>query len=151
MSRAAYLTRRVVDGKMPPMDFDPEELRRVFSRQPVIAAYLFGSQVTGSTTALSDVDIAVLLRPDTPSRGLVQAELISDLMLVFGRSDVDVVLLHDASPLVKQRAISSGKLIYCVDDSARVRFEVATRRDYVETQHLRDVQDAAFLARYAPK
>ena len=130
------------------MHIDEAALARVFDRYPVIVAYLFGSQATGVSTPLSDVDIAVLLDADVPSPGVVQAHLISDLMLVFQRSDIDVVILDTAPPLLKERAISRGRLLYCRDDLARVRFEVATRREYYDTQPLRDAQDWALLARY---
>ena len=130
------------------MQLDLAALACVFDRYPVVAAYLFGSQASGMTTPLSDVDIAVVLEPDRASPGLVQANLISDLMLVFQRSDVDVVVLNTAPPLLKERAISRGRLLYCRDDLARVHFEVATRREYFDTQPLRDAQDRALLARY---
>lgn len=130
------------------MALDPASLRPLFGSYPVIAAYLFGSQASGATTPLSDIDIAVLLEPDTPSPGRLQAELISDLMLVLRRSDIDVVVLNTAPPLLKARAIS-GRLLYCRDELARVRFEVAARRGYFDTKPLRDAQDRALLDRYS--
>jgi len=133
------------------MLMDTQALASVFDRFPVVAAYLFGSQAAGSATPLSDVDIAVILAPDVPAPGNVQAALISDLMLVLRRSDVDVAVLNYAPPLLKERAISGGRLIYCRDETARVRFEVAARREYLETQPLRDVQDRALLDRYTAK
>ena len=130
------------------MDLDRDALTAVFTRYPVVAAYLFGSQATGQTSPLSDVDIAVILEPGLASPGTVQAQLISDLMLVLRRSDVDVVVLNTAPPLLKERAISRGRLLYCRDEIARVRFEVAARREYFETQALRDLHDRALLDRY---
>ena len=131
------------------MDIDLAALALVLDRYPVVAAYLFGSQASGQTTALSDVDVAVLLEPGVAAPGMVQARLISDLMLVFHRSDVDVVVLNRAPILLRQRVIGPGRVLYCRDDTARVRFEVATRREYVDTQPLSERQDAALLERYA--
>jgi predicted nucleotidyltransferase len=129
------------------MALDLALLRPLFASYPVIAAYLFGSQAAGGSTPLSDVDIAVLLEPDTPSPGTVQVALISDLMLALRRSDIDVVVLNSAPPLLKVRAIS-GPLLYCRDELARARFEVAARREYFDTKPLRDAQDRALLERY---
>jgi predicted nucleotidyltransferase len=125
---------------------DPALLQPVFASYPVIAAYLFGSQASGATSPLSDIDIAVVLAPDTTSPGTIQATLISDLMLALHRSDIDVVILNAAPPLLKQRAIS-GRLLYCRDDLARVRFEVAARHEHFDTKPLRDAQDRALLER----
>lgn len=132
-----------------PMVFDAAALRAVCARYPVVAVYLFGSQAAGATTPLSDIDVAVLLEPGVVSPGKVQALLISDLMLVFRRSDIDVVVLNAAPPLLKQRAIARGHLLYCRDEIARLRFEVAARRQYIDTQALREEQDRALLDRYA--
>lgn len=118
-------------------------------RYPVVVAYLFGSQAAGTTTLLSDVDVAVLLEAGTPSPGVVQAALISDLMLALHRSDIDVVILNTAPPLLKERVISRGRVLYCRDERARLDFEVAARREYFDTQPLRDTQDRALLDRYA--
>jgi len=131
------------------MSIDPSAVVAVCRRYPVAVAYLFGSQVTGATTPLSDVDVAVLLESGTPSPGVVQASLISDLMLALRRSDIDVVILNSAPPLLKERAISRGRVVYCRDERARLQFEVAARREYFDTQPLRDAQDRALLARYA--
>ena len=97
------------------------------------------------------MDIAVILEAGVPSPGDVQAMLISDLMLALKRSDIDVVILNAAPPVLKERAISRGRLIYCRDDIGRVRFEVAARREYFDTKPLRDAQDRALLDRYAPE
>jgi hypothetical protein len=133
------------------MPLDTQSLGAVFAHYPVVAAYLFGSQASGATTPLSDVDIAVILEPHVASPGNVQARLISDLMLALRRSDIDVVILNAAPPLLKERASSRGRLIYCRDAVARIRFEVAARREYLDTQPLRDAQDKALLDRYAPE
>jgi predicted nucleotidyltransferase len=126
---------------------DPASLQSVFASYPLIAAYLFGSQASGATSPLSDVDIAVVLGPDATSAGAIQVTLISDLMLALHRSDIDVVILNTAPPLLKQRAIS-GRLLYCRDELARVRFEVAARHEYFDTKPLREAQDRALLERY---
>ena len=126
---------------------DTRALSAVIARYPVIAAYLFGSQARGDTTPLSDVDIAVILEPG--AEPTVQARLISDLMLALRRSDIEVVVLNNAPPLLKERAISRGRLLDCRDEAARVRFEVAARREYLDTMRLREVQDRALFRRYS--
>jgi hypothetical protein len=130
------------------MQIDPAALTPVFQRYPVIAAYLFGSQATGATTPLSDVDIAVLLAPDAASPGEVQIMLTSDLMGVLRRNDVDVVVLNRAPALLRHRVVSRGRLLFCRDPAARAAFETAVLREYLDTAPLREAQDRALLDRY---
>lgn len=130
------------------MKIDTTALAPVFDRYPVIAAYLFGSQATGATTPLSDVDIAVLLAPDVASPGEIQVMLMSDLMGVLRRNDVDVVVLNSAPPLLKHRAVFRGRLLFCRDHAVRTTFEAAALREYLDTEPLREAQDRALLDRY---
>ena len=58
------------------------------------------------------------------------------------------MILNAAPPLLKERAISRGRVIYCRDEITRLRFEVAARREYLDTQALREAQDRALIERY---
>jgi predicted nucleotidyltransferase len=73
-------------------------------------AYLFGSQARLQGGSLSDVDIAVYVDPlalDRPGFGIA-AELGSDLQAALGRTDVDVVILNHAPPLLYHRVLRDG-------------------------------------------
>ena len=77
----------------------------------MLDAYLFGSQARGNAGPLSDVDVAVYVEPaslDRPGFG-VQAELGSELQAALGRSDVDIVLLNHAPPLLYHRVLRDGE------------------------------------------
>ncbi|MBI4885780.1 MAG: nucleotidyltransferase domain-containing protein [Acidobacteria bacterium] len=104
------------------------------TRREVAAAYVFGSVATGRTRADSDVDVAVLLaRPLPPNRSLrYQLKLMADLGSALHRSDVDLVLLNDASPLLAHRVLSKGRLVFERSRSARVRFQVRTASRYAD-------------------
>jgi predicted nucleotidyltransferase len=66
------------------------------SRKEIIALYLFGSTLTGRNP--EDVDIAVLIDERAVGEQRYQygyaAALTAELMSVFHRNDVDVVLLN---------------------------------------------------------
>jgi predicted nucleotidyltransferase len=90
-------------------------------RPQVLEAYLFGSRARDAAGPLSDVDVAVYVEPtvlDQPGFG-IDAELSSELQAALGRSDVDVVLLNRASPLLYHRVLRDGVRILS-------RFETAT-------------------------
>src|SRR5438876_9960509 len=90
-----------------------EAISRCFSsKKEVLAAYIFGSTVTGRTRKHSDIYIADSLSDDVrPSLYLqYRLTLMTDLLSVLHRPDVDVVILNQSSPLLAHRAPSKGKL-----------------------------------------
>jgi hypothetical protein len=103
-------------------------------RREVLAAYVFGSVASGRTRRDSDVDVAVLLaRPLPSSRSLPhRLKFMTDLGSALRRSDVDLVILNDAPPLLAHRILSKGTLVFERSASARVRFQVRTASRYLD-------------------
>ncbi|MHB1846053.1 MAG: type VII toxin-antitoxin system MntA family adenylyltransferase antitoxin [Deltaproteobacteria bacterium] len=84
--------------------------RALAGRAEILEAYLFGSQARGTAAAHSDVDVAVYLdeaRVPAAPYGY-PAALATDLMAALGRSDVDVVVLNRAPPLLYHRVLRDG-------------------------------------------
>jgi predicted nucleotidyltransferase len=108
--------------------------RCIARRRDIQAAYIFGSMATGRSRPDSDVDVAVLLaRRPGPARMLKdRLKLIADLGSALHRSDVDVVVLNDAPPLLAHRILSRGILVFERSASARVRFQVRTASRYLD-------------------
>ncbi|MBI3491746.1 MAG: nucleotidyltransferase domain-containing protein [Acidobacteria bacterium] len=106
----------------------------VRTRREIRAAYVFGSVATGRAREDSDVDVAVLLgRPLPASRSLsYRLKLMTELGAALQRSDVDVIILNDASPLLAHRVLSKGKLAFERSASDRVRFQVKTAGLYAD-------------------
>lgn len=124
----------------------PRLVEHLRSRPEILLAYLFGSAAEGHTHALSDLDIAVLVDPehfqelDACTPWGYQASLAAELMGILARNDVDLVLLHRASPLLAREVIRFGRLLYCRDEQTRVAFEVRVYQAYLDTKHLREIQ-----------
>ena len=94
-------------------------------RQPEVSlAYLFGSQAQGRAHSLSDVDVAVLLAEQlTPAeQSRTRLRLLGELMASLQREDVDLVVLNQASLLLRHRVLRDGRLLFANDDRVRVRF-----------------------------
>ena len=129
---------------------DQCKLTEVFERRGVVLAYLFGSHARGDAGPLSDVDIAVLFHPIVAQDERFQRalQLMGELGSVFGRDDVCVSDLAAASPLLRHRVYYDGRLLFCSDEAERVRFEVATLRDYVDTEPLRRIKRQYVLQRF---
>lgn len=111
-----------------------ESLCRKYS---IAAFILFGSLTSGRAGAMSDVDIAYL-----PSRKLSHGEedgLYLETIKQLNRDDVDLVDASKADLLLKYSIIASGKVIACIDEKMFYDFIIATRRDYLDTVHLRSI------------
>lgn len=106
----------------------------VSGRREIQAAYVFGSVAAGRVRADSDVDIAVLVdRRVRPAHMLkYQLKLMADLGSALHRSDVEVVILNEAPPLLAHRILSQGKLVFERSASARVEFQVKTAGRYFD-------------------
>ncbi|MFH1227466.1 MAG: nucleotidyltransferase domain-containing protein [Planctomycetota bacterium] len=82
-------------------------------RPKVIAAYLFGSAVSGKDNRFSDIDLAVLIDPS--GIGRVSPELRINLSLELGAllgREVDVIILNNADTLLKYEIYRTGKIIF---------------------------------------
>ena len=124
----------------------PEQL---FSDHGVVLAYLFGSEAEDRAGPLSDVDIAVLLGPDVTREKWsdVQLNLMNELMDMFDRNDVDLVILNRATPVIAQQVAQHGQVLFEAEPGVRVDFQVATLRRYVDTKPLRRIQDRTLYER----
>ncbi len=104
----------------------------------VVLAYVFGSVPRGRAGPLSDIDFAVLLR-----RGCdvfdARLKLMEALAASLKTDGVDLVALNDAPLLLRYEVVRDGTLLKD-EPSARVAFETAVLREYLDTAFLRDVQ-----------
>lgn len=125
---------------VPPVDRAARaRLSEALDRPHVVAATLIGSQAAGAAGPLSDIDVAIWLDPLLPRER--HAELRRDLTLAavdaLGTDEVDIVILNDAPPLLRHRAMRDGSRLLDRDPVARVRLETAALLDYLDTAPLR--------------
>lgn len=127
-------------SRVPPLDAAAlERLSRALDREGVVAAMLIGSQARGVAGPLSDVDIAVWHDPDLESRARfdLQLDLAGDAARALHTDEIDIILLNDAPPLMRHRAIRDGKRLIERDHDERVRLETRAILDYLDTTPLR--------------
>lgn len=132
----------VVDerARVPPLDAAAlDRLTQALDREGVVAAMLIGSQARGTPGPLSDVDLAIWHVPglDSADRLDLQLALASGASRALGTDEVDVVMLNDAPPLMRQRAIRDGKRLVERDHDDRVRLETRAILEYLDTAPLR--------------
>lgn len=98
----------------------------------VVAAYLFGSRARGTARKGSDVDLGVLFAEAPPTSLHGPPSRIADALEQALAAEVQVVALNTAPPDLVHRVLRDGVLVHEADRSARVRFEVARRREYLD-------------------
>ena len=126
--------------RVPPLDAAAlERLGHALDREGVVAAMLIGSQARGTPGPLSDVDIAVWHEPGLDPAGRLQLQL--ELARLAGEAlrtnEVDIVMLNQAPPLLRHRAIRDARLLVERDSVARVRLDARALLDYLDTKPLR--------------
>jgi hypothetical protein len=77
----------------------------------------------------------------------IAAVLVEKLERLCGR--VDLVLLEEASPLLKDRVFRHGILLLERDARRRVDFEARAIQEYLDFQPLAAIYDRALIARVA--
>lgn len=116
------------------------ELADYFSRQPVDAVYLFGSQATGKVRAGSDVDIAVLFRSDVDrnTRFDLRLQFTSTVGRMTGHPDHAEIVDLDEAPLpIRFAAIRYRHFVVEHNHNHAVFFDADTRSRYFDyTYHL---------------
>ena len=95
------------------MDFTP--LEQCLRRHPeIIAAYVFGSAVSGKLTPMSDIDVALVLREQIPfARELEISSALLDVVQKNFKREGDIRFLNRVRDLpFLHEVLSTGKLIY---------------------------------------
>jgi uncharacterized protein len=114
-----------------------------FAGTPVRFAYLFGSYATGLAGRRSGVDVAVHLGGTTVDTTLLLG-LGRRLDAVTG-APTDVLVLDTATLRVAGRVLRDGRLVFSVDEVARVRYESTTRKLAADFAIHADALDRALL------
>ncbi len=104
-----------------------EKLREALQAFPAVRlAAAFGSVARGSEHARSDVDLALLLEPDTRE---LRQKIEADLGRAAGR-EVDLVFLDTAPPLLRFEIASDGVLLLARDRDDWVDFRAHAMIDW---------------------
>lgn len=122
-------------GRAPTLAAISRAVARCVSKHPDIqATYIFGSVAQGRTRSDSDIDIAVLLGRRIPDARVLRyrLQLAGELGSALHRTDVQLVILNDAPPLLAHRVLSRGILVFERSRAARVRFHVRTASRYAD-------------------
>ncbi len=124
-----------------------QQLIKVFRKEGLFLAYIFGSSVTGNTTHESDVDMAVLLPENLnkSDRFNIRLRLIDKLSSIF-KKNVDVIVLNDtASLFFKYVIVTEGQIIYEKPEGQRGEFESGIIARYFDFQPFLDLYNKRYV------
>jgi len=125
-------------------------LNQLFTQNPVNAAYLAGTlSGRASFGHLSDVDIAILLMDQIKSDQFLDYQLyfFSELAKRLESESIDVMILNQASLLLKLQVIKYGQLLFSRDEKQRIAFETKAVMDYLDFKKFDDLQNQALSRR----
>lgn len=123
-----------------------ERVAQALSRDSrVQAVYAFGSRAQGTARETSDYDVAILV--DTSLDLRAELRLRARVVEELGTDRVDLVVLNTAPPTLRHEVVSTGKRLFARDDRDADRFEHRATMEFLDTAHLRAVQQR--LAREA--
>lgn len=118
-----------------------KKISHFFAKQKdIVAVYLYGSRAKGEETCKSDLDLAILFK-----KPLTKYEKILDLgveiqKVVGDAFFVDVREIHKSlSPVFLGEVISNGRVVFCSDESERIKFEVGAMRAINDSEQIRRI------------
>jgi predicted nucleotidyltransferase len=120
-----------------------EVIREVRRDGQVLALILFGSRVREEHTAVSDVDLCLVLGP-APYTSL---ELSRKKLEYLTKFSADIHIFQQLPLYMKQRVLRDGKVLFCRDEDSLYELAFTVIREYSDFEHvyrdyLREVTDA---------
>ena len=113
----------------------------------VVLLYLHGSIAAGTPRTDSDADIAVLFEqmPEDPIG--VTGKLIDILTGFIPGRELDIAILNEASPLLKQAVASRGTLLYARSSDDDLRFQVQSMHEYEASRRITRIGQTSVMGR----
>lgn len=114
-------------------------------QQNVEFAYLFGSVVRGDAIKSSDIDVAVSVDKNKTKDFFEEKLKLTNILSEKLEQNIDVVILNNASLLMKFSVQNEGELIIEKDHSKRVDFELKAINEYFDFQPYREMYNQRIL------
>src|SRR5690554_5732962 len=102
----------------------------------IIFAYIFGSYVRGKVRVDSDLDIAIYLRDKMDINEYLEIKMhLSEAC----KREVDLIILNDATPLLKYQIYKNNILLFTRDKSIETRYKVKALFEYSDMKRYLDL------------
>lgn len=124
----------------------------ILEDQPaVMLAYLHGSVAEGCPLPDSDIDVALVLRPDhglSPyQRMLLELDIGAEIEAACGwhEMQLDVRSINDAPIMAQGTVVTEGVCVYARDEEFRVDWETLTRKRYFDFEPVAYMMQRAYF------
>lgn len=101
------------------------------SHPQILFAYLFGGLARGKPQPLSDIDIAVYLKPDC-NFAENKLDVLGNLMAILQTDEIDLVVLNSAELPLIMNVLRNKKVLVDKDPFCRHLFESLMMRKYFD-------------------
>jgi len=85
------------------------------------------------------------MQDSAPRELQAELDLLASLQEACGREDVDLVVLNDAGPIIKDRVVRHGRLVYARSERDRVLFEARAIKEALDFEHFSSAYDKALF------
>ena len=103
----------------------------------IIAAYIFGSQISGTAGKKSDLDLALVVKDES---AVNYGEIYFQINQLFADLEADVRIVSiNSSPLFLFQILKTGICVYKIEEKERINFEVSVLKNYYDGEHLRNI------------
>lgn len=104
--------------------------------EDIIFAYVFGSYANGNVREDSDIDIAIYLKDNIDTYEYLDMKMkLSEAL----RREVDLVILNDATPLLKYEIYKNNISLFTNDKVIESKYKVKTLFEYNDIKRYLDL------------
>lgn len=128
-----------------------EDQLKVFEEIGVKIVYVFGSQASGYSREMSDIDIGIVLedferyRNNSMEPYLKMYDVFTDIFSGF--KEVDIVLLQFASSSLQFNALKEGVAVYCKDKRKELDYREQVFKEYCDFEYYLNIKHKAIFER----
>ena len=108
----------------------------------VLLSFVFGSATKGRLTEESDIDIAILFTEKPSPSDILE---FKDAFENISGIKTDIVILNDASPIIRMQVLKNGVLLSKKDDHVYNEFFMRTVKEYDDLKYTRREEEENIL------
>lgn len=107
--------------------------KHMIAHEEILAIYLFGSHAEGCARSHSDIDLAILLRPEFKPSPAYRLNLLEELSDLFPYR-IDLIILNQVPSLIQFQVLQKGRVLIDRDPSKRAELVMHMLNRYYDAR-----------------